>query len=139
MTMERSFEIREARRADVPALAALHVAAFKEAHGQRGAPNYELRKAQWRPTFERGMNWFCYVAEAPDGQLVDLPKASCTTAACRASRGNWTRYTFCVRGTVPESVVPSSSRSRAASSRKVWARCCCLAMPGIPRMRLTSG
>src|SRR5256885_6163836 len=74
MTMERSFEIREARRADVPALAALHVATFKEAHGQRGAPNYELREAQWRATFERGMNWYCYVAEAPDGQLVGFAK-----------------------------------------------------------------
>jgi ribosomal protein S18 acetylase RimI-like enzyme len=74
MTRGRSFEIREARADDVPALAALHVATFKEAHGQRGAPNYELREAQWRAAFERGLNWFCYVAEAPDGRLVGFAK-----------------------------------------------------------------
>jgi ribosomal protein S18 acetylase RimI-like enzyme len=74
MTLKRSFEIREARADDVPALAALHVATFKEAHGQRGAPNYELREAQWRTAFERGQNWFCYVAEARDGQRVGFAK-----------------------------------------------------------------
>ena len=74
MTLDRPFEIREARADDVPALAALHVATFKEAHGQRSAPNYELREAQWRTAFESGLNWFCYVAEASDGQLVGFAK-----------------------------------------------------------------
>lgn len=67
-------EIREARADDLPALVALHVATFKEAHGQRGAPTNELREAQWRAIFERESTWFCYVAEAPDGQLVGFAK-----------------------------------------------------------------
>ena len=74
MTLDRAFKIREARTDDVPALAALHVATFKEAHGQRGAPNYELREAQWRSAFDRRLNWFCFVAELPDGQLVGFAK-----------------------------------------------------------------
>ncbi len=74
MTLDRAFAIREARLDDLPALAALHVATFKEAHGQRGAPTHELREAQWRSAFEHEANWFCYVAEAPDGQLVGFAK-----------------------------------------------------------------
>jgi ribosomal protein S18 acetylase RimI-like enzyme len=74
MILDPAFEIREARADDVPALAALHVATFKEAHGQRRAPTYELREAQWRTAVERGLNWFCYVAEAPGGQLVGFAK-----------------------------------------------------------------
>src|SRR5690242_16935776 len=67
-------DVREARVEDVPRLAALHAETFKEAHGQRGAPSYELREAQWRAAFERETNWFCYVAEAADGQLVGFAK-----------------------------------------------------------------
>ena len=74
MTLDRAFEIREARDDDVPALAALHVATFQEAHGQRGSPTHELREAQWRTAFERGPSWFCYVAEASRGQLVGFAK-----------------------------------------------------------------
>ena len=76
MTADRAFEIREARYDDLPALASLHVATFKEAHGNRGAPTYELREAQWRAAFEREANWFCYVAQAPDGQLVGFAKGT---------------------------------------------------------------
>ena len=74
MTLERSFKIREAGADDVAPLAALHVATFNEAHGHRGAPSYDVRVAQWRTTFDRGVNRFCYVAEAPDGQLVGFAK-----------------------------------------------------------------
>ena len=74
MPVARPFAIREAHVADLPALVALHVATFKEAHGQRGAPNYELREAQWRAAFDRESSWFCYVAEAADGQLVGFAK-----------------------------------------------------------------
>src|SRR5689334_19666858 len=70
------FEVREARADDVPALAALHVATFKEAHGHRGAPAIELREAQWRNAFESEQNWFCYVAEAPDGRLIGFAKGT---------------------------------------------------------------
>jgi ribosomal protein S18 acetylase RimI-like enzyme len=71
MTSEQSaVEIREARAADVPALAALHVATFGEAHGRAGGPTYDLRERQWQAAFEHETEWFCYVAEAADGQLV---------------------------------------------------------------------
>jgi ribosomal protein S18 acetylase RimI-like enzyme len=74
MTTEHGFHIREARADDVPALAALHVETFKETHGRFGAPTYELRESQWRAAFERERDWFCYVAETPDGQLVGFAK-----------------------------------------------------------------
>ena len=74
MTVNRAFQIREARADDLPALAALHVVTFKEAHGERGAPNYELRASQWRTAFEHQLKWFCYVAEAGDGQLIGFAK-----------------------------------------------------------------
>jgi len=76
MTGGRAFAIRDARIEDLPALAALHVATFKEAHGHRGAPTYALRESQWRVTFEHESNWFCYVAETPDGQLVGFAKGT---------------------------------------------------------------
>jgi ribosomal protein S18 acetylase RimI-like enzyme len=74
VTLTRSFEIREARADDVAALAALHVETLKEAHGQRGAPSYELREGQWRNALEREGNWFCYVAESVEGQFVGFAK-----------------------------------------------------------------
>ena len=76
MVVGRHFVIRDARIDDVPALAALHVATFKEAHGHRRAPSYELREAQWRGAFEHESNWFCFVAEAADGQLVGFAKGT---------------------------------------------------------------
>jgi ribosomal protein S18 acetylase RimI-like enzyme len=76
MSLDPQFKIREASADDMSALAALHVATFKEAHGGLGAPSYELREAQWRATFERETNWFCYVAEAQDGQLVGFAKGA---------------------------------------------------------------
>ena len=36
--------IREADPTDIPQLAALHVEAFREAHGRHGAPTFELRE-----------------------------------------------------------------------------------------------
>jgi ribosomal protein S18 acetylase RimI-like enzyme len=74
-----AFLIREARPDDLPALAALHVETFKQAHGHRRAPSYELRETQWRAAFERETDWFCYVAEvaeAPDGRLVGFAKGT---------------------------------------------------------------
>ena len=76
MVQDRAFVLREARIHDVPALAALHVATFKEAHGKRGAPTYALREMQWRTSFERDVDWFCYVAEAADRQLVGFAKGT---------------------------------------------------------------
>jgi ribosomal protein S18 acetylase RimI-like enzyme len=77
MTSEQaSVEVREAVAADVPALAALHVITFGEAHGGARAPSYELRERQWRVAFEQETEWFCYVAEAADGQLVGFAKGT---------------------------------------------------------------
>lgn len=74
MASNSIFGIREGRTDDVPALAALHVTTFREAHGRLGAPNYELRERQWREAFERGGDWFSYVAAQPDGQLIGFAK-----------------------------------------------------------------
>ena len=68
--------IRDAQPDDLPALAALHVATFKEAHGRHGAPSFELGEAQWRTAFVRETNWFCYVAKTPNGQLVGFAKGT---------------------------------------------------------------
>lgn len=76
LPFREQFTIREARADDVPAVAALHVATFKEAHGQHRAPSYELREAQWLAAFEHEHDWFCYVAETPDGQLVGFAKGT---------------------------------------------------------------
>ena len=74
---QQAFRLREAQPADVVALAALHVATFKEAHGGgHRSPTLALRESQWRTAFERETDWFCYVAEAPDGQLVGFAKGT---------------------------------------------------------------
>src|SRR5512142_607824 len=74
--VQAPIRIRDAQPDDIPALAALHVATFKEAHGRHGAPSFELREAQWRTAFERETNWFCYVAETPNGRLVGFAKGT---------------------------------------------------------------
>ena len=76
MLSDSGFLVRQGRSDDVPALAALHVATFREAHGRLDAPNYELRQGQWRAAFELGGDWFCFVAELPDGQLVGFAKGT---------------------------------------------------------------
>ena len=73
---DRTFRVREGRHDDISAIAALHDATFKETHGQRGAPSYELRESQWRAAFEGEAQWFCYVAEAGDGALVGFAKGT---------------------------------------------------------------
>jgi ribosomal protein S18 acetylase RimI-like enzyme len=73
---QASARIRDARVDDVPALAALHVETFKETHGRFGGPTYALREGQWRAAFKRETDWFCYVAETPDGRLVGFAKGT---------------------------------------------------------------
>jgi L-amino acid N-acyltransferase YncA len=73
------FYLREAREADIPALAALHVKTFNETHrgGQPGGPSYELRERQWREAFGRlDGSWFCYVIEDDRGELVGFAKGT---------------------------------------------------------------
>jgi GNAT superfamily N-acetyltransferase len=68
--------VREAQPGDIEALAALHVTTFKQAHGRFWAPSYALRESQWRSAFAHGTDWFCYVAEAPNGELVGFAKGT---------------------------------------------------------------
>ena len=60
--------LRDAGRDDLPALAALHVAAFRETHG--GGPSPAIREAQWREKFGSDRLLFCIVLEEPGGALV---------------------------------------------------------------------
>ncbi len=76
MASNSTFQVREGGSDDIPALAALHVATFREAHGRLGAPNYELRERQWRAAFEKGGAWFTCVAALPDGQLVGFARGT---------------------------------------------------------------
>jgi GNAT superfamily N-acetyltransferase len=71
-----SLEFREAVPDDVPALAALHVTTFEEAHGSLEAPTYELRESQWREAFAHPGDTFCYVCESPAGELVGFAKGT---------------------------------------------------------------
>jgi L-amino acid N-acyltransferase YncA len=72
-----AFHLRDAREADVPALARLHVQTFNETHrgGRPGGPTFELRERQWREAFvvDDG-SWFCYVVEDDRGELVGFAK-----------------------------------------------------------------
>ena len=71
-----SIRIREATRADVAALAALHVAAFIETHGSVGAPSLTLRDQQWRTAFETPHDWFAFVGVDETGALVGFAKGT---------------------------------------------------------------
>ena len=74
-----AFHLRDAREADIPALARLHVQTFSETHrgGRLGGPSYELRERQWRDAFElRDGTWFCYVIEDDRSELVGFAKGT---------------------------------------------------------------
>lgn len=74
-----SFLIRDAREDDVPRLAKLHVETFNETHrgGRSGEPSIELREQQWRAAFSvKNGNWFCFVVEDNDGQLIGFAKGT---------------------------------------------------------------
>ncbi len=74
-----TFHLRDAREADIPALARVHVQTFNETHrgGQPGGPSYELREGQWREAFNRhDGSWFCFVVEDDRGELVGFAKGT---------------------------------------------------------------
>jgi ribosomal protein S18 acetylase RimI-like enzyme len=76
---DQVLKIREAREADIPALAKLHVQTFNETHrgGRPGGPSYELRYDQWREAFDRNDgSWFCFVVEDDKGELVGFAKGT---------------------------------------------------------------
>jgi GNAT superfamily N-acetyltransferase len=64
------------RSADVPVVAALHVATFNETHTvNNDGPSYELRENQWRKAFtESDGSWFGIVIENERGELVGFAK-----------------------------------------------------------------
>ena len=70
------FALREMTRADVSAVAALHVATFNETHTvNNDGPSYELRESQWRKAFtESDGSWFGVVIENERGELVGFAK-----------------------------------------------------------------
>ena len=73
--MKEYFKAREATVADVPALTALHVAAFNETHGYGSSPSTEMRQWQWQKIFEDKQDrWFCIVMEDEAGKLVGFAK-----------------------------------------------------------------
>ena len=71
-----SFTIREAIPQDIPALAALHVQAWKETYWNvRNPPTYGIREQQWRAQFNvTDGSWFCFVVENRSGELVGFAK-----------------------------------------------------------------
>jgi len=74
-----AFHLRDAREADITALAQLHVQTYNETHrgGRPGGPSFELRAQQWRDAFERqDGSWFCYVIEDDRGELVGFAKGT---------------------------------------------------------------
>lgn len=74
-----AFHLRDAREADISALAALHVETFTETHrgGRPGGPSRELREQQWREAFDRrDGSWFCFVIEDVRGELVGFAKGT---------------------------------------------------------------
>jgi ribosomal protein S18 acetylase RimI-like enzyme len=71
-----ALHIREARPDDLEALARLHVETFRETHGRFHAPSVETRRRQWRAAFDAPADWFCYVVEAPTGELVGFAKGT---------------------------------------------------------------
>lgn len=73
--MQHSFKIREATDADVPALAALHVATFNETHGAFNSPTLQTRLWQWQQIFEnKDDSWFCFVIEKEGEGLIGFAK-----------------------------------------------------------------
>jgi L-amino acid N-acyltransferase YncA len=71
-----SFTLRAMTAADVPAVAALHVATFNETHTVRNdGPSYALREYQWRKAFaEDDGTWFGVVIQDENGELVGFAK-----------------------------------------------------------------
>jgi ribosomal protein S18 acetylase RimI-like enzyme len=70
------FVLREMTSADVPAVAALHVATFNETHTlNNDGPTYELRESQWRAFFQApDRHWFGLVIEDEHGELIGFAK-----------------------------------------------------------------
>ena len=74
-----SLVIREANVADIPVLARLHVTTWNTTHRPLllKGPSVAIREQQWREAFARNdPNWFSFVGERADGQLVGFAQAN---------------------------------------------------------------
>ena len=79
MRIPKPFNLREMTDADVPAVAALHVATFNEKRStlNNDGPRYELREGQWCNAFANADgNWFAVVIETVAGELVGFAKGT---------------------------------------------------------------
>lgn len=67
--------VRDAVAADIPALAALHVATWNDTYAPlMVGPPVAVREQQWRRAFDQPADWFCHVLGRPDGSLVGFSK-----------------------------------------------------------------
>src|SRR4051794_13042999 len=74
-----SFQIREARKGDVAALARLHVQTFNETHcvGHADGPSFEVRERQWGESFTNNdVSWFAFVVEDDKNMPVGFAKGT---------------------------------------------------------------
>src|SRR5262245_45508319 len=74
-----SLVIRQANVADVSRLARLHVTTWNATHAPLllKGPSVSIREHQWREAFARNdPNWFCFVVQRPDGELVGFAQAN---------------------------------------------------------------
>jgi GNAT superfamily N-acetyltransferase len=75
----RSFRIRDATIADIPALAQLHVTTWNATYAPllMKGPGCSVREHQWREKFGSAEpGWFCLVLERPDGRLVGFAQGN---------------------------------------------------------------
>lgn len=83
-----SYVIREAKPEDIPALAALHVRTWNETYEVGRPPTYQIREKQWSEQFSNmDGNWFCYLIEKPNKELVGFAKG------IKNKNANHTEYT----------------------------------------------
>jgi ribosomal protein S18 acetylase RimI-like enzyme len=73
-----SFIIREATLTDIPELAHLHVVTWNATYPLvLNKPTYKIREYQWRERFKlTGENWFCFVVQRPNGELIGFAQGN---------------------------------------------------------------
>jgi GNAT superfamily N-acetyltransferase len=74
-----SLVIRDAKEADIPALAQLHVTTWNATYAPMlmNGPPVSVREYQWREAFARADgSWFCLVVENAKGDLVGFAKGT---------------------------------------------------------------
>ena len=77
-TSQGNFIIREAGFDDIDALVQVHVTSWNVTYpGYHPKPSVELRTSQWKKyLLEKPGNWFCYLVEKDDGEVVGFSTGS---------------------------------------------------------------